>query len=171
MKAAVTVILFAFGTSFGFSPSIAAQKQIPTVRLETSAVVAAPPAKVWTYLTSGRNLVTWCPVWKSETNAKVMLTKVGDVLDFTDQWGNGGRSVVTYLAPNREIRIAHEPNDGSYMCQAKILIAADGTGTRVVYLEQYTDESSDADRKASAEKMETDMSGTLAALKAAVEKK
>lgn len=153
------------------APSFADVKQIPVVRLETATEVAAAPQAVWNYMTTGKNLVTWCPVWKSPANAKINLSKVGDVLEFTDQWGNGGRSVVTFLKPNAEIRVAHEPADGSYLCQSRVILTPSGTGTHVVWIEQYTDESAAADRDATAAKMETDMGANLTALKTGVEKK
>ncbi|MGE5175284.1 MAG: SRPBCC family protein [Hyphomicrobiales bacterium] len=149
----------------------AAWSEIPVVRITQSVDVAAPPAAIWSYLTTGKNLVTWCPIWKNPSNAKVNLTKVGDVLDFTDEWGNGGRSIVTYVAVNRELRVAHEPTNGSYMCEARLRLEPKGTVTHVVYTEQYTDESKPEDRKATASKMESEMATTMAAVKKAVEKK
>jgi uncharacterized protein YndB with AHSA1/START domain len=144
-------------------------RQIPVVRHTMKGEIAAPPAAVWAQLTKGKNLVTWCPVWKSPANAKVVLAKVGDVLDYTDEYGNGGRSVVTYLVPNKEIRVAHEPNDGSYVCQARLVLTPRGKGTEIEYVEQYTDESAPADLEATAKKMEAEMSETLAALKKGAE--
>jgi len=147
-------------------------KQIPVVRLHAMVEVAAPPAAVWSHLTTGRNLVTWCPMWKSPGNAKVDLTRVGSTLDFTDSWGNGGRSVVTYLAKNKEIRIAHEPAKGDYMCQAKLILEpAAGGRTLVHYWDQYTDESPPEDLAATQKRMEAETESMLAALKQAVEKK
>jgi uncharacterized protein YndB with AHSA1/START domain len=145
-------------------------QQIPVVRLTVQTQVAAPPAAVWSYITTGKNLVTWCPMWKDAKNSKVNLSKVGDSLDFMDQWGNGGRSVVTYIDPNKELRIAHEPQDGSYVCQAKLILEPSGDGTIVHYVEQYTDESSPEDLKATAAKMEAEMQETLAAVKKGAEK-
>lgn len=153
------------------APAIAAWKQVPVVRLTSETDIAAPAAAVWTHLTAGKNLVTWCPVWKTPANARAGIAKVGDVLDYTDEWGNGGRSIVTYLVRNRELRVTHEPTNGSYMCQAKILLEARGAVTHVTYVEQYTDESKPADLEATAGKMEGEMSATLAALKKAVERK
>jgi hypothetical protein len=144
-------------------------KQVPVVRHVVQTEVAAPPAAVWAKITRGKNLMTWCPVWKSPGNAKVSLVRVGDVLDFTDEYGHGGRSVVTYLARGKEIRLAHEPNDGSYLCQAKITLTPKGSATVVQYVEQYTDESSPGDLDATAKKMETEMTSTLAALKRSAE--
>ena len=108
----------------------AAHQQIPVVRLVSEAQIAAPPAAVWASMTTGKNLVTWCPVWKSPSNARIAITKVGDVLDFTDEYGNGGRSVVTYLEKNKELRVSHEPSNGSYLCQAKLILMAQGGGTK-----------------------------------------
>ena len=161
-------LLFAALTAV--SASASEYVQIPVVRLEAEAVVDAPAEEVWASVTTGRSLVTWCPYWKAEGNAGIVLTKVGDILDFTDSWGNGGQSVVTYIEPGKEIRIAHEPTDGSYLCQARIVLSPSGTGTQVLYVEQYTDGSAPEDRDATAEKMGAEMDATLAKLKALVEK-
>ena len=149
-------------------PALAGTEQVTVERITVTETVAAPPTAVWAALTTGKSLVTWCPVWKNAANAKVNLTKVGDTLEFLDEWGNGGRSVVTFVNADRELRVAHEPTDGSYLCQARLLLTPMGSGTQVTYVEQYTDESSEADRKATAAKTETAMKATLAGLSKAV---
>lgn len=146
-------------------PAHAGTRSVPMMRLTASTDIAAPPAAVWSAVTTGKNLVTWCPVWKSPRNAAVSLAKVGDVLDFTDAWGNGGRSIVTFLAKDKEIRVAHEPNDGAYVCQARFTIAPAAAGSRVTWLEQYTDESAAKDAEATAAKTQAEMAAGLAALK------
>lgn len=138
---------------------------VPMMRLTATAEIAAPPAAVWASVTSGKNLVTWCPVWKEAKNSAVTLTRVGDVLEFTDQWGNGGRSIVTFLAKDKELRVAHEPNDGSYVCQARFTIAPSAKGSKVTWLEQYTDASSARDAEATAAKMQGEMAAALATLR------
>lgn len=154
------------------SPSFAEMKQIPVVRLEASTEVAAAPEAVWTFLTAGKNYVTWCPEWASPTNAKLNISKVGDVLDFTDEWGNGGRSIVTFLSAGKELRVSHEPNDGSYVCQARVVLSPTAAGgTTVRFIEQYTDESPAADLQATAARVETGLKETLTRVKNAVEKK
>jgi uncharacterized protein YndB with AHSA1/START domain len=152
-------------------PARAEYKQVPVVRHVAQTEVAASPAAVWAQLTQGKNLVTWCPIWKGAANAKASLAKVGDVLDFTDEYGHGGRSVVTYLVRDKELRVAHEPNDGSYLCQAKITLTPKGKSTLVEYVEQYTDESSPADLDATAKKMEGEMATSMAALKKSAERR
>lgn len=149
----------------------AKHEKVAVVRLHVQTEVAAPPAAVWAHMTTGKNLVTWCPEWKSAENAEVDLTEVGDVLDYTDAWGNGGRSVVTYLEKDKELRVAHEPTKGDYMCQAKLVLTPAGKATTVHYWEQYTDESEPKDLEATAAKMESEMAATLAALKRDVEQK
>lgn len=155
--------------AFLASAAPADMKQVPVVRLHAAAEIAAPPAAVWAQITQGKNLVTWCPVWKSAKNAAVSLARVGDVLDYRDEWGNGGQSVVTFLAKDRELRVAHEPAKGDYLCQAKLVLAPTARGTKVDYWEQYTDESSAADLQATAGKMQGAMARTLASLKAGAE--
>jgi len=152
-------------------PGHAKPELVTVVKLHARAVVQAPPAVVWANLTTGKSLVTWCPYWKGEGNAEVDLGSVGDVLDYSDAWGNNGRSIVTYLDKEKELRIAHEPNDGSYLCQAKIVLMPSARGTQVDYWEMYTDTSNTKDRAATAEKMEAEMSSTLVALRKVAEVK
>lgn len=143
----------------------ASHSQVPVMRFHASTEVMAPPPAVWSQITMGKNLVTWCPEWKSAKNASVNLMKVGDVLDFSDEFGNGGRSIVTYMVKDKELRVAHEPSKGDYMCQAKLILTPTAKGTMVEYWEQYTDESSPRDMDATAMKMETSMAQNMAALK------
>ena len=156
----------------------AAPARVTTMRLVAETDVAAAPDAVWGWITNGKNLVTWCPVWKSGENAKVHITKIdkkgnmmafGDVLDFSDEWGNGGRSIVTYVNKDKELRVAHEPDNGSYMCQSKFLIAASATGAHVTWMEQYTEEQPTEIADKNASDMELQMSATLQALKGGVE--
>lgn len=167
-----TAVLLALAVAITASSAYAAEapREIPMIRLHVQTTVAAPPSAVWSAMTQGKNLVTWCPVWKNPDNAKIAIAKVGDVLDFTDEWGHGGRSVVTYLSRDRELRVAHEPNDGSYVCQAKTVLTPKGSTTVVDYWEQYSDESTPANRAATMSKMESELNRTLANLKSAVEK-
>ena len=166
----ILIVLIAF-SGLILARGASAWKQIPVVRHTVDADIAASPDAVWAAMTTGRNLVTWCPEWKSLSNAKINLSRVGDVLDFTDAWGNGGRSVVTFLSRGKEIRVQHEPTNGSYICQAKLLIAPTKTGSHVTYVEQYSDESAPNDLQATAGKVDAQMAETLVALKKTVEKK
>lgn len=150
------------------APLSADSEMVTVVRLSDSIEIGAPPAKVWATMTAGD--LSWCPYWKADENNKKALKKVGDAMVFNDDWGNGGHSVVTYFAANSELRIAHEPENGSYMCQSKIMLEEAEGGTKVTYIEQYTDESSEADRDATAKSMSEAVTKTLMTLKRMAEK-
>lgn len=151
------------------SSVVAEVQQVPVVRLETSLTIDASPTQVWSYMISGKN-VGWCPYWGTEANEGHRdLAQVGDVLEYVDGWGGGGRSIVTYIDPGKELRIAHEPNDGSYVCQSKLILSPVGSGTTVRYVEQYTDESDAPTMSATAEKMRVTMESTLATIRDGVE--
>jgi uncharacterized protein YndB with AHSA1/START domain len=145
------------------------RRQVPVVRLHAMTTVSAPAPAVWAWLTTGKNLATWCPSWKAPANARITLTRIGDVIEFTDDCGHGGRSVVTYFDRNRELRVAHEPTKGDYMCQSRVVLEPAGGGTTVHLWEQYTDESSAPDMHATADKVEGELNGSLAAMKRALE--
>ncbi len=141
-----------------------AADEITAVRFSVSKEINAPPAKVWMHLTTGKSFATWCPAWTNEANKTATLAKVGDSVDYMDEYGNGGRSIVTHIVKEKEIRVAHEPANASYVCQARIMLAPSGAGTTVTLIEQYTDESAPEDRKATAAKSEAAMAKALADL-------
>lgn len=164
--------LFVFAVLCAFATNVPASgtDEVRMVRLTDEIEISAPPADVWTHMTSGASLIAWCPYWRSEANAKATIDNVGDVLEFNDEWGNTGRTVITFVEKAKELRMLHEPADGSYVCHAKLMLKAVGDKTMVSYVEQYTDESKPADAKATAAKMGDQMHATLQALKRSAEK-
>ncbi|HTM57070.1 MAG TPA: SRPBCC family protein [Candidatus Udaeobacter sp.] len=152
-------------------PASADHRQVTMVSLHSEIDVAAPPAAVWTFITTGKNFATWCPSWSAARNSRIAITRVGDVLDYRDEWGNGGQSIVTYAVRNRELRVAHEPYKGDYVCQAKFRLTPDGRSTKLEFWDQYSDESPETDREATAAKMQSASDQSLAAIKQALETK
>lgn len=144
--------------------------QVTTVRIHAQVRIDAAPAAIWRYATMGSRFGSWIPEWKQPRNARINLVRVGDWLDSVDEWNNKGRSVVTYISRDRELRLANDPLDGSFMCQTKLLLNPDGGGTAVQFIEQYTDEGSASDARATAAKVQASMDRSLQSLKAAVEK-
>ena len=71
---------------------------------------------------------------------------------------------MTYIVKEKELRVAHEPADSSYLCQARILLPPSGAGTKVTLVEQYTDESKPEDRQATAAKAAAGSEKSLAEL-------
>jgi hypothetical protein len=157
-------LFLAAGLPLAANSTGAAPDELTAVRYTITKEIKAPPAKIWTHLTSGQSFVVWCPQWEKDANKTVTLAKAGDSVDFMDEYGNGGRSIVTYLVKDKEIRVAHEPANGSYICQAKIMLAPSGAGTKVTLVEQYTDDSKPEDRKATAAKAQAGNEKALADL-------
>jgi hypothetical protein len=150
-------------------PARAEIHQVTTVRIHSRIRIDAGAAPIWRYATMGSHFASWIPEWKQPRNARINLMRVGDWLDSVDEWNNKGRSVVTYLSRDRELRLANDPLDGSFMCQTKLLLEADGAGTTVQFIEQYTDEGNATDARATAAKVQASMDRSLQSLKAAVE--
>jgi hypothetical protein len=167
MCLSVFVILCAFATGLLASGS----DEVRMVRLTDKVEINAAAADVWMHMMNGASLIAWCPYWRSEANAKVTIEEVGDVLEYHDEWGNTGHTVITFVKKAEELRMVHEPADGSYVCHATLMLKAVGDKTVVSYVEQYTDESKPTDAKATAAKMGNQMKVTLQTLKGTVEKK
>ncbi len=95
-------------------------------RISNGAVeVKAPPAQAWSALTEINKLKSWYPGWKGATEVKP-LAAVGQTVSFVDEWNNAGKSVVLFIEKNKELRVAHMPNDGSYVCQVKFKVEPKG---------------------------------------------
>lgn len=160
-------VTFAFAA--GISVAGADTKQVPMVTIHSETTIAASPSTVWTYITTGKNFATWCPNWRASKNAKINLTRTGDMLDFIDDWGNGGRSIVTYCVMNRELRVAHEPMKGDYVSHGRYVLTAGGGSTTLGFWNSYTDSSDAKSMAATMDKMQAAADKSLAAIKLGVE--
>jgi len=147
----------------------AEMKQVQTAQVHSQLHVDAAAAPIWAYVTRGSNFEDWMPLWNRPRNARINLVQVGNWLQFIDEWNNKGRSVVTYIARNKEVRLANDPEDGSFMCQVKLLLEPDPHGTVVHLYEQYTDESPAGEFNATAQKVQAGLDRALRSLKTEVE--
>jgi hypothetical protein len=146
-------------------------KQIVTVRLHSQIHIDASSRAIWNYATRGSNFDEWMPMWDLPRNARINLVAVGNWLRFVDDWNNKGRSVVTYISRNKEVRLTNDPEDGSFMYQVKLILDLDGQGTLVHLYEQYTDESTPTEFSAAAQKVQVSMDRALKSLKTEVERR
>jgi hypothetical protein len=153
------------------SPARAELKQIVAARLHSQIHIDASAPAIWNYATRGSNFDEWMPMWNRPRNARINLVAVGNWLQFLDEWNNKGRSVVTYLSRNKEIRLTNDPEDGSFMGQIKLALDLDGQGTIVHLYEQYTDESAPAEFNVTAQKVQASMDRALKSLKTEVERR
>ncbi len=166
---ALVVCVFAFGTVAAAWADDVAVSKMALMTFEGAAQINAPAAKVWTALTDKDKAMSWCPMWKNAKSPQP-LTKVGNTMEFVDDWKNAGKSVVIYVDAGKELRIAHVPDNGSYMCQAKIVLTPDGNTTHVKVTEQYSDAFDAPTDKDTAAMTQKEIAAMLAALKGAAEK-
>jgi len=137
VSAFVLVVLVA-AMSMSASAGSSTVSKMALVTIEASADASASPAAVWTALTDPDKAQSWCPYWKDAQNA-MPLSSVGATISYEDEYGNAGQSVVLYADAGKELRLAHVPSDGSYMCQVKIQLTPKGSGTTIHVTEQYSD--------------------------------
>jgi hypothetical protein len=166
MKFVLPVVAIAV---LGGSAARAETNQMPMVTVHSETTITAPPSVVWTYITTGKNFAAWNPNWRAAKNAKINITRMGDILEYIDASGNGGRSLVTYCVMNRELRVAHEPMKGDYVGHAKFLLSAGGGGTTLGFWNSYTDSSEAKNFAATMEKMQNAADKSLAAIKQGIE--
>lgn len=167
MKRPMRIVLSLLCIAGSFAVARAGDVQVSKMALMTfdgNVRIAASADKVWHELTDADKAMSWCPLWKNAEHAE-SLTKLGASIDFLDEWENPGRSVVIYVDPGKELRLAHVPNDGSYVCQLKVVLTPDGDATNVHATEQYSDALDAPVDKDTAAQMQTEMGKYLKELK------
>jgi uncharacterized protein YndB with AHSA1/START domain len=141
------------------------------MNVDGSIDIAASPAKVWAALTDADKVQSWCPIWTQPPTGGKSLATVGNTVMFKDEYGNTGKSVVLYVDAMKELRIAHVPDNGSYVCQAKFILEGKGNATTVTVKEQYSDDMNVPVDRDTALKTKNGIAKSLADLKAMAEKK
>jgi uncharacterized protein YndB with AHSA1/START domain len=164
LTALTALPLLGFAAAAAFATPIAAKKTA-LITIPGSIVVNAPPAKVWAAVTSldGFGALTG---FQATGGAKSFAT-IGDAVP-AKVWTDAGRLVVTELVPEKELRVAWEPGNASYLCSKRVVLSPFPGGTRVEYTDRYTDDQPNADETARQVAQETEKH--LAAFKALAEK-
>jgi len=161
------LLLLAAPIAFALSQKPAAEyKRSTLVRLEASVDLKVPPAKAWESLTSSKGFAAATGFQIAE--ARSSLSKVGDALP-ASVWSDRGRLVCTFASEAKELRVAFEPDNGSYLCQKRITLEAQAGGTRLVVIDRYTDDQTETVDK-TAKDVLAEMPKQLAAFQALVEK-
>ncbi len=165
----ITLLIIASGmVSVAHSQNLAVSK-LALMTFEGKMEIKASPAQVWAALTDADKAQSWCPYWKT-AKATQPLTAVGRTIEYMDSWGNGGKSVVIYAEQAKELRVAHVPNDGSYVCQVKFILEPKGNTTVVSVTDQYSDKLEVPVDKDTAAQVKQEITKYMAALKTLVEK-
>jgi uncharacterized protein YndB with AHSA1/START domain len=162
------ISLLAFGTTslvpaYGQTPQVSKQA---LVTIDAAAEVNATVDKVWAALTETDMAHSWYPGWKRQNAGEMTaVIRVGEQIPFDDGWGNSGQSVVLFVDPHHELRIAHVPDNGTYLCQVKVRLTARAGKTLVEVTEQYSDDIDVPLDKDTAEMTRQEVAKYLAVLK------
>jgi uncharacterized protein YndB with AHSA1/START domain len=113
-------------------------KQISAQVFEGEVIVDAPPAKVWAVLTNLEQFTGFMGFeWQSGNKA---ISKVGDTARMK-VWSDNTTYFLTYAEPNKELRLALEPDNASYICQKRWILTPEGDKTKVQLIDIYTESS------------------------------
>jgi uncharacterized protein YndB with AHSA1/START domain len=118
-------------------------KKTALITIPATLELKAPPAKVWSVVTSVDGF-TALTGFKASGGR---FSKIGDSVP-GQAWEDKGRLVVTEFVPEKELRVTWEPAQGHYLCQKRIVLTPTSGGTRLEYWDRYTDDQPNADQTA-----------------------
>ena len=166
LAVSLLLLLAAAAPAVVLQKGAAEYKRSCLVRLEAKLELEAAPAKVWDALTRSKGFAAATGFQIADSDHR--LAKTGDALP-ASVWSDKGNLVCTFAADAKELRVAFEPDNGSYLCQKRITLEPSGAGTRLVLLDRYTDEQTETVDKTAKEVM-AGIPKQLAAFQALVDK-
>lgn len=124
--------------SFQDSFAEVTNKQISAQVFEGEVLVNAPPEKVWAVLTNLEQFTGFMGFeWQSGNKT---VSKVGDTARMK-VWSDETTYFLTYADPNKELRLALEPDNASYFCQKRWILTLQGDKIKVQLIDIYTESS------------------------------
>ena len=113
-----------------------ANKKLTGQSFTGEVMINAAPQAVWGVLTDAQKLAN---VTGFEYNGPVKkLEKMGDNVPMKG-FGDTGSLIVVYAKSGAELRYAWEPDNASYLCQGRWTLTAAGKGSKVTYVDRYTE--------------------------------
>jgi len=109
--------------------------------------IQAPPARVWSVVCSTRGFEALTGFATGPGAAKRVLSRLGDSMP-ASIWSDKGRLVVTGFAPQKELRVAWEPENASYLCSTRIVLTRSAGGTTLEMWDRYSDDQPNVDETA-----------------------
>lgn len=161
----LTLLVALLGT---FARTVTAQtattSKMALITIRASVEIEAPIDNVWAAITQTDLAHAWYPGWKNAQGA-TSLNRVGNTIRFDDGYGNSGLSVVLYVDPGAELRVAHAPDNGSYICEVKFKLSQRPGKIIVEVTEQYSDDLAVPIDKDTAQMTKQEIEGYLGVLK------
>lgn len=145
--------------------SAADYRKTSLITIPQTLELKAPPSAVWSALTTWQGFGTLTGF--QPTGKQKGFTKVGDSVT-AKVWDDTGTLVVTGFVPEKELRVAWEPANASYLCAKRIVLKPSAGRTTLEYWDRYTDDQPDAD--STAKRVAADFPQHIAAFRKLVEK-
>ena len=162
MRKAIWIVVF---SAFAALASAVGFKSGALITIPGKFEIKAPPAAVWATLTTWDGFGTLTGF--KPAGSQKSFSKIGDSTA-AQVWDDKGTLVVTGLVPQKELRVAWEPENASYLCAKRVVLTSSAGGTSLEYWDRYTDEQPTADE--TARKVAADTVQHVAAFRKMVEK-
>lgn len=156
---AVAAALLVALTAVGAAPPAARAGVLPVKKTALVAIpsrleVKAPPARVWAALCSVKGFCALAGFTPDAASKGRAFARVGDHAR-AGVWSDRGSLVVTGWVPMKELRVAWEPENASYICATRILLTRTAAGTSLDILDRYSDDQPTVDETARKSAEET----------------
>ena len=142
-------------------------KQTALISITAHLDLKAGPAKVWSVLANVESFGALTGFKPDPAGKGHSFSRLGDSVA-ASIWGDKGYLIVTTFNPGRELRVTWEAENGSYLCEKRIVLAGSGTGTSMDYMDRYSDDQPNAAE--TAQKVREETVASVAAFRALVEK-
>lgn len=114
-------------------------KKAALVFIPSQLELAASPQRVWAAVCSVKGFSTLTGFVPEPADAGRTFSRLGDSAR-ASIWSDKGRLVVTAFIPLKEIRVTWEPENASYLCAKRILLAKTAAGTKLTVWDRYSDD-------------------------------
>ncbi|HMU44598.1 MAG TPA: SRPBCC domain-containing protein [Ignavibacteriaceae bacterium] len=138
MKKTIYFVMFAgflIGSTFNSLPQVM-NSSLPGQQFKGSIFINAPADKIWNLLTDVKK---HSAIMGSEyLGGAKTFSKVGENARLKEM-GDEGTLFLSFIKHNSEIRYSWEVDGGSYLCQERWLLTTENKGTKVTFIERYTE--------------------------------
>ena len=170
--AAAAALLAAVTAAAASAPAARAEvlpvKKSALVAIPSRLEVKAPPARVWAAVCTMKGFCALAGFTPDAASKGRVFARLGDHAG-AGIWSDRGSLVVTGWVPMKELRVAWEPENASYVCAKRIVLTKTAAGTSLDMLDRYSDDQPTVDE--TAKKAADETGRALGAFRALVEKK
>ncbi|MBK6913698.1 MAG: hypothetical protein IPH11_08510 [Ignavibacteriales bacterium] len=131
----ITLAVFLIGFIFNSNAQIV-NSPLTGQQFKGSVFINAPGEKIWSLLTDVKK---HSAIMGSEYKGGAKtFSKVGESARLKEM-GDEGTLFLSFINKPSELRFNWEVDGGSYLCQERWLLSAENKGTKVTFIERYTE--------------------------------